>query len=89
MKGNVIGSTHWAEVEQIVESFNTEEMNQWREGVRKGVDNNDWEESISHRTYRPLSGALILLKHCTARLQSGMYPPTLTQLMYLTSRSRG
>jgi hypothetical protein len=69
MNGNVIEPLP-LRLEQIAKSFNTEEMKEWKEGVRKGVEENDWEDLIFHRTRRLLSGALILLKHFTARLQS-------------------
>jgi hypothetical protein len=46
MKGSVIGRIPFSQAKRIVESFNTQEMNEWQEGVWKGVDKNDWEDLI-------------------------------------------
>ena len=88
VKNSVIALTT-EQAEQIVKNFNTEEMKEWKEGVQKGVEKNDWTDLVSHRTYHPVSGAIIIINHWTARLQAGsrLCAPRIT--CYSSSLNKG
>jgi hypothetical protein len=50
MKGSVIASPNFERADDIVKSFNEDELEQWKVGVRNGVEKNDWLDLIAHRT---------------------------------------
>jgi hypothetical protein len=37
--------------DDIVKGFNRDEVEEWKAGVRRGVETNDWSGLITHRTY--------------------------------------
>lgn len=37
--------------ERLVKSFKTAEFEEWKVGVRTGVESKDWSDIITHRTY--------------------------------------
>jgi hypothetical protein len=51
MKGSVIVNLTLERANDIVRSFNEDELEQWKVGVRNGVEKNDWIDLIVHRTY--------------------------------------
>jgi len=51
MKGSVIASPNFERADDIVKSFNKDELEQWKVGMRNGVEKNNWIELIAHRTY--------------------------------------
>jgi hypothetical protein len=51
MKHSVIASPNPERANDIVKSFNEDELEQWKVGVRNGVDRNDWTDLLVHRTY--------------------------------------
>jgi hypothetical protein len=51
MKDRIIASPAVAGAVAIVKSFNGHELEQWKAGVRSGVENNDWTDLAMHRTY--------------------------------------
>jgi len=50
MKGSVIASPNPERANDIVKSFNEDELKQWKVGVRNGVEKNDWVDLIAHHT---------------------------------------
>jgi hypothetical protein len=51
MKGSVIASwQNFDGAEEFVKCFNNEVFEEWKVGVREGVENNDWTRLIAHRT---------------------------------------
>jgi hypothetical protein len=51
MKGSMIASPNPERADDIVKSFNEAELEQWKVGMRNGVEKNNWIELIAHRTY--------------------------------------
>jgi hypothetical protein len=51
MKGSVIANLTLKRADDILKSFNEDELEQWKVGVRNGVERNDWVDLIAHRTY--------------------------------------
>ena len=49
LKGNIIKSPNFDGAEELVKRFNNEVFEEWKAGVREGVENNDWGRLISHR----------------------------------------
>jgi hypothetical protein len=50
MKDTVIARPNPKRAADIVNGFNEDELEQWKAGVRNGVENNDWTDLIMHRT---------------------------------------
>jgi hypothetical protein len=50
-KSSVIAAPNSPDAEAIVNSFNEKELGEWKVGVRRGVETNDWTGLIKHRTY--------------------------------------
>lgn len=51
MKGSVIANPDLERADDIVKSFNEDELEQWKVGVRNGVKKNDWIDLLARRTY--------------------------------------
>jgi hypothetical protein len=51
VKHGVIASPNVGGARKIVMGFNNDELGQWKTGVRRGEDMNDWTDLITHRTY--------------------------------------
>jgi hypothetical protein len=51
VKGSVIATPTYEVAQDIVNSFNETEFGEWKVGVRRGVETNDWRGLITHRTY--------------------------------------
>jgi hypothetical protein len=51
MKHSVIASPNAERANDIVKSFNEDELEQWKVGVRNGIERNDWTDLLVHRTY--------------------------------------
>jgi hypothetical protein len=51
MKGSVIAGVDPRRADDIVQSFNEDQLEQWKVGVRNGVKNNDWIDLLARRTY--------------------------------------
>ena len=49
LKGSIITSPGSHGAEEFVKHFNNEVFEEWKAGVREGVENNDWGRLISHR----------------------------------------
>ena len=49
LKGSIITSMNFDGAEEFVKRFNNEVFEEWKAGVREGVENNDWGRLISHR----------------------------------------
>ena len=49
LKGSIITSPGFHGAEEFVKRFNNEVFEEWKVGVREGVENNDWGCLISHR----------------------------------------
>ena len=41
----------YPDAQNIVNEFSEAEMEQWKSGIRKGIENDDWYGLIMHRTY--------------------------------------
>jgi len=52
MKGSVIVSPNLDGADEFVNRFEKEVFEEWKVGVREGVENNDWTRLIAHRTTR-------------------------------------
>jgi len=50
-KSSVIAEPTSTGAEAIVDSFNEKELGEWKIGVQRGVETNDWTGLITHRTY--------------------------------------
>ena len=50
MKGSVIANLTLEGAEEMVNSFNEDELEQWRVGVRNGIKSNDWLDLLECRT---------------------------------------
>lgn len=48
LKGSIITSPNFDGAEEFVKRFNNEVFEEWKVGVREGVENNDWGRLISH-----------------------------------------
>jgi hypothetical protein len=51
LKNDIIAAPSSSEKFDIVRGFNEKEVEQWKVGVRNGVENDDWSTLIMHRTY--------------------------------------
>jgi hypothetical protein len=51
MKGNVIANLTLKRANDTIKSFNEDELEQWKVGVRNGVKGNDWIDLLACRTY--------------------------------------
>ena len=49
LKGSIITSPNFDGAEEFVKHFNNEVFEEWKVGVREGVENNNWGRLISHR----------------------------------------
>ena len=49
--GDIIASQTLEGAERLVKSFKKAEFEQWKDGVRTGVERKDWSDLIAHRTY--------------------------------------
>ena len=50
-KSSFIAAQNSTDAEAIVQGFNKKELGEWKVGVRRGVETNDWTSLITHRTY--------------------------------------
>ena len=51
MKGSLISCPNLNSAASLFESFTVSEWDLWRDGIRNGVDNDDWSDFIMHRKY--------------------------------------
>jgi hypothetical protein len=47
-----IGPQTLLQAEQIVDDFSDEYFREWKDGVQKGINNDDWEDLLKHRTFQ-------------------------------------
>jgi hypothetical protein len=52
-----------------VKSFSDKELEDWMDGLKKGVEENNWMDLISHSTFRFSSDAVMLLNRTAGKLQ--------------------
>lgn len=50
-KTSVIALPNFDDADAIVDTLNEKELGEWKDGVRHGVEENDWKGLIKHRTY--------------------------------------
>jgi hypothetical protein len=50
-KSSVIAEPTFTDAEVFVAGFNEKEFEEWKVGVRRGVETNDWTDLMMHRTY--------------------------------------
>ena len=51
MERSVIASQTAEHANDIMSGFNEDDLEEWKAGVRNGVERNDWIDLIEHRTY--------------------------------------
>ena len=51
MKDNVIANLTLERADDMVKSFNEDELEQWKVGVQNGVKKNDWIDLLVRRMY--------------------------------------
>ena len=51
MKGAVIPSPNFSGALAILKTFTKNELDQWKNGIQNGVENNDWNDLLTHRKY--------------------------------------
>jgi hypothetical protein len=51
MGGTVIPSPNFQSALTLLKTFTQTELSQWENGIRNGIDNNDWNDLIMHRKY--------------------------------------
>ena len=56
LKASVISIPTSDEATKIVESFDDDVLQEWKNGVKKGVNEQDWEDLIHHGAYSFESG---------------------------------
>ncbi len=51
IRGSVIACPSMRRANEIVESFNKDELEEWKAAVQNGVEKGDWTDLIEHRMY--------------------------------------
>ena len=76
MQGRVIVSPGPGPAGAIVAGFSKDDLEQWKAGVRNGMENGDWSDVIEHRAYDYwVVGSCLIVT--TAKLKNPNVPPTL------------
>jgi hypothetical protein len=55
IKGSVIVAATRPQADELVRGLDDDEVKEWKDGVQKGVMNNNWADLIAHRTYHSAS----------------------------------
>lgn len=58
------------EAEEIVGSFDEDELNEWKVGVQKGVREGDWTDLVARRTYQRNADSRslrLIQEHCVQK----------------------
>jgi hypothetical protein len=63
LRGRTIGARSFHQAKDLVETFNDEEIQEWKSGLQKGLKDNDWLDLVTHRTHHFVSGGQITFEH--------------------------